>query len=193
MDEKFINIEDWIHRVMPQVVSCPRELALDALQSVAVEFFKETRVWVYKTCEELPANCKVLELSLPKNATIVAIESLRINNVNTTSGDYNLESDNSITFHSMMPQKCTVNIELILRPNRFSTLVPARLMEEYGDTIVFGALAKIKSMTGSEGTITWSDPESAKMNYELYTQGMNNAKLRAHIVRGFGLVKPTWN
>ena len=190
MSETYTNIEDWICRVLPEVISCPKEKALDALQSVASEFFKESRVWSYTDAETVPAKATEFEFTLPASAEIVEVASVRLNGTRCSTADYRLEY-HTIYFHNMPNQESTIVYELILRPGRYCTEVPARLMEEYGDTIIYGALAKLKAMSsGQEGSIKWSDPETAKYYFELYQQGLNDAKTRAYMQRAYSMIKP---
>lgn len=62
------------------------------------------------------------------------------------------------------------------RPARTAAQIPEALLEEWGDTLVFGSLAKIKSMSGPR--VGWSDPQAAQMNLSLYEQGVAQARIR---------------
>ena len=192
-DVVYEDMENWLSRVMPQVISCPREIALDALQQICVDFFKETKIWTVKITETLPANTTSFDLAdvIDKGMELVDVKNVRINNVSCTAGDFVVE-DKMIYFHNISNAQSSLTIDLILRPGRYCILVPAKIMEEYGDTIVYGTLAKLKSMSGQGDTIQWSDPETAKMLFELYVDGLNRAKMRAFVLDGYRIVKPTW-
>ena len=66
--------------------------------------------------------------------------------------------------------------EAILRPSRFSQKVPHDIIEEWGDILAYGALAKIKAMSGKG--IEWSDPQGAGVALQLYNEGTARAKGR---------------
>ena len=50
-------------------------------------------------------------------------------------------------------------------------------MEEWGDTLVAGALAKVKAMTVPR--IEWSDPQGAAYHQEKYMEGVALARIQA--------------
>lgn len=211
-DRTFENLENYIGRVMPQVISCPREIVLDALQAVCVDFFKETKVWLETFKTSLPGTNKTEKLDLSalisqvytsgsgSCAVLVSVESIRIDGITCGNADYSVEGD-TIIFYNLPDGGLggTVAIEVILRPRRWSTIIPKDLMEEYGDVIIAGTLAKLKVMHAGtvdeeeQKSVTWSDQQTAAVYLEEYRHGVNKAKLRAHIVRGFNnsLVKPS--
>lgn len=203
------SLENWSARVAPQVISCTREIVLDAIQRTAVEFFKEARVWLYSGSELVPAsaisNNDQCEHDIlfnevgGKGIQLVEIESIRINGIRCCNADYThdvisngvrLYIKNLPTDALTLSSGFTISYEFWLRPGRYCTDIPKRLMEEYGDIISYGALAYLKMMKGEEDTIKWSDPETAKNYYDLYQKGINKAKMEAHIRRGFGMIKP---
>lgn len=193
--EEFESIENYMSHVMPQVISCPREIAIDALQSTSVDFFKETRIWTETLTESVDANTTEVALDIPTYTELVAVEGVRINDARCCAGDYTVEHK-TLQLHNMTTARCVLSVDVVLRPSRFCTEVPKRLFEEYGDIIVAGALARLKAMGGEVQddvrTISWSDPDGAKYNYEVYLRGLNKTKLRAHVLRGYGMVKPKW-
>ena len=75
-----------------------------------------------------------------------------------------------------LARDCAVTVEAILRPSRFSQKVPHDLIEEWGDILAYGALAKIKAMSGKG--IEWSDPQGAGVALQLYNEGTARAKGR---------------
>ena len=195
LEETFESIENYLSRIMPQVISCPREIAIDALQGISTDFFKETRIWITTLTQSVAANTSDVELEIPTYTELVGVEGVRINDTRCCAGDYTVEH-HTIHLHNMTKAACVLSVDVVLRPSRFCAEVPERLFEEYGDIIVAGALAQLKAMQGEVSddvrTVPWSDPDGAKFYLEVYLRGLNRAKMRAHILRGYGMVKPKW-
>ncbi|MBQ7607962.1 MAG: hypothetical protein IJU76_08350 [Desulfovibrionaceae bacterium] len=200
--EEYESLENWASRIWPQVVSCPRELVLDAIQKTAVEFFKEARVWLYEgtqTCENNKTiypngeDCMDFELEIPDETEIVDIESVRVNGTNCCKANY-MHEGRTLLIRNIPAYTNSFSIvyEVWLRPRRYCTQIRSDLLEEYGDIISYGALAHLKMMRGEKETVAWSDPETAKNYYELYKDGINKAKIDSHIKRGYGMAKPVW-
>ena len=129
-ERTFENLENYIGRVMPQVISCPREIVLDALQAVCVDFFKETKVWLEVFKASIPSNTngKVELSSLISGvytsgsgscAVLVSVESVRIDGITCGNADYSVEDD-TIVFYNLPDGAVggTMTIEVILRPRR---------------------------------------------------------------------------
>ena len=89
----------------------------------------------------------------------------------------------------MPPYNCEVTINVVLRPSRYGVNIPTRFLEEYGDILVQGALAKLKLMTGT--SIEWTDPEVAKVCLELYRNGVQETRIRTLRSRIGNPIKPT--
>lgn len=149
---------------------------------IAVDFFKESGVWL-ATFEESVCPCDtVITLSLPRDALVAAVLALYLDG-SKVDGSLYQTSTREITLMNASPQAAFALVEASLRPTRTATALPDDLMEEWGDTLSFGAVAKLKSMSGQG--IEWSDPQGAATNFQLYTEGVGKARERK-LRRRFG-------
>lgn len=201
MAEEMETLENWSSRVLPQVISCPKEIVLDALQKTACEFFKETRTWLIEGSDTIQGStilntdqCEYT-MTLPSGVELVEVESIRLNGIRCSNADFTREGltirmNNLPNMIVSASSSFTIYYELWVRPSRYCVDIPRRLLEEYGDCLTYGALASLKLMHGEGDTIKWSDPEVGKMYFEMYKDGINKAKLEAHLRRGFGQMKP---
>lgn len=160
-------------RVLPQVLPCPKSMALDAIQTIAMEFCKETGIWQETISQVLAACDRSFEPDLPRDCVIANVRSLEIDGVKTDIAGYD---SREIRLERCPGRECLAVITMSLRPMRTALSMPFDLLEEYGDYLVFGVLAKLKAMSGQK--IEWTDPQGAAMNYELYQQGLGIAKSR---------------
>lgn len=173
--EKLESMDVLLRRIAPQVIPCPRSMILDALQTIAVDFFRETGVWT-ATFQDTASPCDpVITLSLPKGAVMGSVQSVALNGVLLESGGYT-EGTRDITLNECPTVESLVVIKASLRPLRTTTALPEDLLEEYGDYLAFGAIAKLKAMSGQH--VEWSDAQGASTNYQLYQDGVKQAKAR---------------
>ena len=163
MTERMASYDVIIPRVLMQVQPCPQFVVLDAVQQVAVDFFTRTEVWTDTMAETLFRGSRVVELTADRGVVVSRVLHLLLDGVRLEGG-----SD----FHA----ERAVYAYCAFRPARTAAQVPEALLEEWGDTLVFGSLAKIKSMSGPR--VGWSDPQAAQMNLSLYEQGVAQARIR---------------
>lgn len=182
MNTRTTDLNVLVPRVLPQVLPCPRGMVMDALQMIAVEFFKESGAW-QATFEESVCSCDdVITLALPRDALVAKVLALYLDG-SEVDGSRFQASAREITLTDVPQKVAPVIVKASLRPTRTATALPDELMEEWGDILSFGAVAKLKSMSGQK--IEWSDPNGAATNYQLYLEGVGKAKERA-LRRRFG-------
>lgn len=182
MNTRMTNLDALIPRVLPQVLPCPRGMVMDALQMIAVEFFKESGAW-QATFEESVCPCDtIITLDLPRDALVAKVLALYLDGSKVDGSRFQV-SAREITLRDAPQQQALALVEASLRPVRTATALPDDLVEEWGDILSFGAVAKLKSMSGQK--IDWSDPNGATTNYQLYLEGVGRAKERA-LRRRFG-------
>ena len=173
--ERMEKMEILLRRIAPQVIPCPRSMILDALQTIAVEFFRETEVWEAVFQDVIGACETIFTPMLPKECALVNVKLLSLNgeDVNGFScGTRNIVLNEPPRENSLVIAKCS------LRPLRTATTLPEDLIEEHGDTLAFGAIAKLKAMSGQN--VEWSDQQGASVNYQLYQDGSVKAKSRKY-------------
>lgn len=170
-------------QVLPQVLPCPRSMVADALQAVALDFCKVTEVWTQTLLETAYQGEMTIEAGLPKDAEIVRARKVMLDGSLLTGGEFHV-SGKSIVLRTAVRRDCDVVIDAVLRPSRFAEAVPRALLEEWGDVISYGALAKIKGMSGRH--VDWSDPQGAAIALQQYNEGTARAKARAIRIRNGG-------
>lgn len=182
VNRRMTSLDELMPGVLPQVLPCPRSMAMDALQMVAVDFFKETGAWL-ATFQESVCPCDtVIPLDLPRDALVAQVLALYLDG-SKVDGSRFQASAREITLTDAPQQEVLALVETSLRPVRRAMALPEELLEEWGDTLSFGALAKLKSMSGKN--IDWSDPNGAATFYQLYMEGVGKAKAR-QLRRRFG-------
>lgn len=172
---RMMAYEHLLRQILPQTLPCPRSMALDALQMIAMDFFGETGVWVEDMEALAGPRDKRVSLVLPRNAALVGVYGLSIDGRKLEKDEYRVESGD-VVFEQYPCCACCLYGHMTLRPRRTALEMPEDLLEEYGDYLVFGTLAKLKSMSGNK--VEWSDPKGAQLNYELYQEGLSRAKKR---------------
>lgn len=171
-----VNIDVLVRQVQPLCIPCLRSIIVDTLQAVAVDFFTETGVWQEMYEDVLPHGLNEVELYPPKDTEIVDVLAVKYRdsdqaiNEELWSRDYH--TVRLATNHAA--NDLCLEIAVVLRPSRFADEIPARFMEQWGDTLAQGALSKIKSMSGVK--VEWTDMEGAAVALDLYNRGIARAR-----------------
>lgn len=163
--------EALLPRILPQTLPCPASMALDAVQIMAVEFFRESGVWVEAFHE--PVGDGRARLLVPKNAVVAGVYGLAVNGEKTSA--YALEG-NELELGA--GDGACVAGYMTLRPKRTALEMPADLLEEYGDYLAYGAIARLKGMSGNK--VEWNDPQGSQYYYGLYQDGLIRARQRKY-------------
>ena len=164
--------------VLPQVLPCPSSMALDALQFMAVDFCTQTEVWSERFQEPLAAGDAVLCLSAPGEAVIVRVRALWLDGSELSSSAYSSEGD-VVRLEAPATRSLTATAEAVLRPSRMAENIPQEIFEEWGDIIAYGALAKLKAMSGRH--VEWADAQGAGLALQAYNEGV--ARARGRVLR----------
>lgn len=168
-------LRDLLPQVLPQVIPCPSSMALDALQAIAVDFCTAAEVWAERLDDALPRGEQLLRANAPRGAAIVRIRGLWMEGGRVDARDY--ASDGALVRLHTPPQRdVAVTLEAVLRPARHTERVPSALLEEWGDALVWGALARLKAMNGRH--VEWSDAQGAALNNQLYNEATVRARAR---------------
>lgn len=186
MEQHMASYDTIIPRVLMQVQPCPQFVVLDAVQHVSVDFFTRTEVWMQTFAETLYRGTSTVDITADRGAVVSRIIELMLDGARLEErADFNTENAGKgvcIIFRApCMDGDHTLYANCSLHPEKTATQAPEALLKEWGDTLVFGALAKIKSMSGPR--VGWSDPQAAQMNLSLYEQGVAQARIK---VAGYG-------
>lgn len=168
------KIESLIPRILPQVLPCPKAMVMDALQAVCVDFCKTSGVWRYSEQVLGLSGEQIFTPNIPKGASIIGIKSLLADQSILDKSLYMVNSFD-VTLYHPLPRDTIIGFNLVLRPSRMLEILPADILEEWGDSLVYGTIAKVKSMSGTD--IEWSDRNGASINLGLYNEGLARAKV----------------
>ncbi len=170
------SLDILVRQVLPQVLPCPRGMVLDALQAVAKHFCEQTAVWRERLEETGLQGEADIPLSLPTGSRLVMILGVWLDGNRLLPDDYRAEG-NSLCLRTVLPRECSVVVDAALRPSRLSERLPEQLIEAWGDVLAYGALARLKAMSGQH--VTWTDAAGAQMALEQYNEGVARARIRA--------------
>lgn len=173
-----------LQRIVPFVQPCLQVVVLDALQQVAVDFCTRSEIWQETLVETLYRECRHVELSPEKGVAVSRVRELLLDGTQLEGGvDFHVEpagASASVVFSFAADTDRTVYAACVLRPTRTALSIPEVFLEEWGDMLVFGVLAKLKAMSGHN--VSWTDPQAAAINLQLYEEGLARARIR--VVRG---------
>lgn len=175
MNDRMESLDVLVRHVQPLVIPCMRSIVLDALQSTAVEFFSQTGIWNDEIDDILPAGACEIEVMPPSGAELLEVRSISVCNGAPISEDLWRLQYRTVKFETInAANDLCVRLDVSLRPSRYAEKIPARFVEEWGDALTQGALARLKSMSGVK--IEWTDREGAAIAQSLYDQGMAQAR-----------------
>lgn len=172
---RMISLERLLSRILPQTLPCPRSMALDVLQMTSMDFFRESGAWV-ENLEEMADPCDtIINPPLPGNAALHNVSQVWLDEHKLNGGEYSFDSQ-GLVLADAPGRVCCVRFAATLRPKRTATELPEDLLEEYGDCLAYGAIARLKAMSGNK--VEWSDPNGASLNWQLYNEGLDRARKR---------------
>lgn len=174
-DTRMERMDGLLPRILPQVLPCPRSMALDAVQMVAGDFCKETGAWSMVLTENVFAGECRIAVTMPRDAVLVGVLGLYLDGRPLDRPDY-IPSPYDIVLRFTPQNEAVATIEATVRPARTAITLPAEIMEAWGDVIVHGALARLKAVSGKN--IEWTDAQGAAMHNGLYNEGCADARTR---------------
>ncbi len=178
MSGRMESLDRLLPQVLPQVAGCPVGMARDALQLIASDFCKQTGVWEYEALELVAAGeCRVPLRDLPKDARPASVLRMTLDGAPVSQTAFSLGAGD-IVLAAPLPRETELAALVTLRPARYAEKLPEHIVEEWGDILVFGALAKLKTMSGAN--VLWSDPQGAQINLTLYNEGIPAARTRMY-------------
>ena len=167
-------------RILPQALPAPPVVVLDALQQVAVDFCRRADVWRTVQESEIRSGASRLELEPDRGTAVSRVLALELAGSRLSPGMDFRSDDGVVAFHTPVRQDCLVRIVAAIRPTRFATRIPEPILEEWGDYLAAGTLARVLSQSGPQ--VGWSNPDGSTLHFSLYEEGVAKARIRA--VRG---------
>ncbi len=151
-----------------EVPGAPRFAVQNAIRAAAREFFVESRAWRHPFC--VNPFCPVIHPSLPHDTFLVEAVNVSVDGRELPSGSFGMDNGNGITFAEGVRGREATGV-LAVAPTADADELPDRLGNEFRDALVFGALARLMRVPGSE----WTDPQ--RSGY--YSMEFEEAKIRA--------------
>ena len=174
--ERMEKLDRLLPQVLPQVSGCPTSMAKDALQFIAGDFCKVAGVWAREVLEPvLAGEVRVPIDDIPGDARIAQVEKVTLDGVPLSEIGFSVGTD-EIVLAEVPRRDASLAARVTLRPARQAECLPEDVLEEWGDIVAFGALARLKSMSGEH--VSWSDPQGAQINLTLYNEGIYAARTR---------------
>lgn len=168
---------------------CPRLVVMNSLKSTVREFCERTGAWVIDHATITIANHTqhVYPLDIPSLNYICKVWSIH---GRAKVGDYyqcpkyHTDFNNKLVFENDLPHHIqTLKPVLSLMPGQDALSCPDFIYQNYYDSIVAGAVARMQLMPAR----AWSDPNLAVVHRQMYEDGITKAK--ADVRDGFGLAR----
>lgn len=176
MNERMESLDVLVRQVLPLVLPCPRGMVLDALRAAAKDMCEQAVVWRAKFDETGMQGDADIPLPLPHGVNLSLVLDVWLDGNRLHAGDYSVEGCH-ICLRSPLPRDCAVVVEAALRPSRLAEHLPARLIEDWGDVLAYGAQARLKAMSGKN--VEWTDAAGAQIALAQYNEGVARARIRA--------------
>ena len=181
--ERMITLDTITRLVMPQVLPAPRSMVEDAVSWAAREFFESSEAWVEIFQEQVGYGEYELRLPVPSYLNVSRILRVDLNGVERLPGEY-VFSEPYINFPFEAGHPYVVTVKAAMKPRRYNKRLPEAYVEDFGDTIAFGALARIKAMSGQG--IEWTDGNGATVAQNQFNEGVAKARIEAIRARNGG-------
>lgn len=174
--ERMEKLDSLLPQVLPQVDGCPVSMARDALQFIASDFCKVSGAWERAVLELVPAGeIRVPLHDMPRDARLASVLAATLAGTPLSRAEFSIGAG-EIVLRGAPCRDAELAARVTLRPERLAGSLPEFILEEWGDIIAFGALAKLKTMSGAN--VTWTDPQGAQVNLTLYNEGIYAARTR---------------
>lgn len=176
--ERMESLDTLLAQVLPQADGCPTSMARDALQFIAADFCKVSGVWAEDVLELVPAGESRVPLhDMPREARLASVPEARLAGSVLARTEYAVGA-REIVLHTAPCRDAEFSARVTLRPERLAGSLPEHVLEEWGDFIAYGALARLKAMSGAN--VSWTDMQGAQVNLTLYNEGIYAARTRAY-------------
>lgn len=174
-----MSFETMTRLVSPLVRNAPFSLQVDELREAASAFFQRTEAWFAELDEvSLAAGETEIELDLPAGSALVSVLECYVDGDLLPSCAYSISwGSPDILRLTGFGRPVVVRTIVALKPSFASAALPANIEAEYARPVSFGAISRLKSMSGAE----WFDPNGAAIFHEQFKSEM--AKTRRRMVQ----------
>jgi hypothetical protein len=204
-----VSYEDFFSWVLPEVAGCPEITAIQAIRDTVIDFCEKSLIHVvdhdpvkviakqsdyeldtpilgHRIIKVMQAYYQgtMLEPVSPDDVTDPSVYNQKIGGYTasySTPRGFMQKSWDTISLIPIPDQtvNSAVTMRVALAPLRTSTTCENFLLEQYAETIAFGAVAKLQLSAGKP----YSNDKAATINNARYMVGLNVARQRG--VRGF--------
>lgn len=183
----------FLPEVLPECPGVPEPVAINAIRNASFDFCRQTLIWSeFKDAAAYTALTAEYQVAPPTGAQVVQVVSLALDDGRTlypsTLDDivaarpqwqthtgpietFVHSAPGTFRFVAIPENSGTFVAQVAYAPLRTATSVDERLYNLYLETIKFGALWKLKSLTGQ----SWTDPAAAAADLQLFNQGIGRA------------------
>lgn len=173
--DRMESLDVLVRHVQPLVIPCMRSIVLDALQGTAKEFFTLTGIWTDAIDDILPAGAREIEVIPPPDAELLEVRSIYVCDGAPLNENLWRLNYRTVAFETInAANDLCVRLEVTLRPSRHAEKIPSRFVEQWGDALTQGALARLKGMSGVK--VEWTDLDGAAIARSLYDRGIAQAR-----------------
>lgn len=205
-----VSIDSFMSRVLPFVVGCSEPMARQAILDSAIDFCQCTNV-IRQTLDTFSAikGINNYDLETPNNQQKVArilsvtvdgreiagifeedVSSLNHDATGVPSGFYTtrIDSEFVLNLHPTPDAKYKIIVTAALAPTINATSVQDDLLNEWTQTVVDGAIARIAAIPN----MPFTNPDIVMMHKQNAMRGMSKAKTESYYgrVRGGTRIKP---
>jgi hypothetical protein len=172
-----MSFETMTRLVAPMVRNAPYALQVDELREAAATFFGRTEAWSENLDSvALAVGSTDIELDLPVGSALVSLVKCVVDGRELRSDEYSLIwGDPDILRLRGFGAPVTVFTTVALKPSYASKSLPQAIENEYARPVSFGAISRLKSMSGTE----WFDPQGAAIFHEQFKSEMAKARRRS--------------
>lgn len=190
-----VLLEKFLPFVVVECMSAPEPMVVDALRNACFDFCRRSLWWTDRQdADTYASGASEYQLMSPPGAVIVAVQSLNLDGERALAPSVAEDVDRMfpggwagsgpiqafvqpqpdvIQFIPTPNKSGTYACIVAYAPSRTTLSVPEGLFTYYLETIVQGAISKLKRMPGQ----AWTDPAAAVAYERLFLLGVNNALL----------------
>lgn len=173
---RLTDLDNIVRQVLPQVLPAPRSMVEDAIRYSAADFCDKSEVWLERIQEVVGYGEQIVSLVMPSWQRVASINHVWVGQDKLRPGEYELSMD-EIWLKNPVASPALVTVEAFCKPSRYAEKLPDKIVEEYGDTIAYGAIARLKAMSGQG--IEWTDTNGAAFALTKYNEGTAGARIDA--------------
>lgn len=164
------------------VRNAPFPLLVDETREAARAFFMQSGCWQHRAAVMVVSS--TVDLELPPESVLSYVYLVRMDGAVLCPRDDYYVPDDDRSVLALRPglHGRSVQVEAALCPSYDASGIPVGLEQEHGAAVRYGALARLKVMSGTE----WFDPAGAQIYHEKFNREIAVARRRTILGRADG-------